>query len=296
MSESVDVGRSRGGLLSGLCDDAAIFPPGNLPLAQAVAAHRHHRASRHADLVGPFVVSGAHLDALEQVLSDEGGSGGMGAELRLAVTTRPGSVESLLERTASMRGARLAALEVTVEERVEPLEVVSSLRRLIAGTASVEVFVEVPRDERALTLIEALATTPFAAKFRTGGERADLYPDEAELANTLTAAVTAGVPFKATAGLHHAVRNTDATTGFEQHGFLNVMAATSAALSGAASPHVAEVLSQRDGKALADVLRRDGMATRKLFRSFGTCSIDEPVEELRRLGLLPDDETMQETT
>lgn len=41
-------------LFSGLCDDAAIFPPGDLPLPQAVPAHRLHRAAWYAELVGPF--------------------------------------------------------------------------------------------------------------------------------------------------------------------------------------------------------------------------------------------------
>ena len=45
------------GLLGGLCDDAALFPPGNLPLADAVPAHLAHLASRHRGLVGPFIVS-----------------------------------------------------------------------------------------------------------------------------------------------------------------------------------------------------------------------------------------------
>jgi hypothetical protein len=44
-------------LLAGLCDDAALFPPGNLPLAYAVPAQIQHLASEHRDLVGPFIVS-----------------------------------------------------------------------------------------------------------------------------------------------------------------------------------------------------------------------------------------------
>lgn len=43
----------------GLVDDAAIFPPGNLPLPEAVEAHRAHRSAWYGALVGPFVVDAA---------------------------------------------------------------------------------------------------------------------------------------------------------------------------------------------------------------------------------------------
>ena len=38
--------------LDALVDDAAIFPPGNVPLDQAVKEHREHREAPYAALVG----------------------------------------------------------------------------------------------------------------------------------------------------------------------------------------------------------------------------------------------------
>lgn len=98
--------------------------------------------------------------------------------------------------------------------------------------------------------------------------------------------VAAGVPFKATAGLHHAVRNTDPDTGFEQHGFLNVLLATEAAAHGAASEDIARILARRDAGGLATEVRGLSSRARGLFLSFGTCSIAEPLSELSGLGLL----------
>src|SRR5690606_1556339 len=104
-------------------------------------------------------------------------------------------------------------------------------------------------------------------------------------------AVTTGVPFKATAGLHHAVRNTDPKTGFDQHGFVNLLAAVDAVLSRADTDEAASppceraraVPSARPG-ALSDDRAAE---VRRRFLSSGTCSIAEPLEDLLGLGLVP---------
>src|SRR5699024_3025719 len=86
-------------------------------------------------------------------------------------------------------------------------------------------YVEIPRDSRRQEFIDGLAGSTVSAKFRTGGTSADKYPDEHELAAAIHTVIDASVAFKATAGMHHAIRNTDPDTGFEQHGFLNVLLA-----------------------------------------------------------------------
>lgn len=272
-------------LVAGLFDDAAVFPPGNLPLAEAVPAHFHHAAAAHRDLVSHLVVAYKDLQALEHVLANEAED----RMLEIAVTVPLHEVAAALEAATQIVQVRLRALEVTLSHRATPAEAMSALRATVACEPQAAIFVEIPRDDRRDEVLNALAGTGYFAKFRTGGVRAELYPDEAELAGSILAAVEAGVPFKATAGLHHALRNTDPATGFEQHGHLNLLAATGKALDGADTSDLANALADRDGERIAADVRALDPSVRQVFRCFGTCSIDEPIEELVQLGLLAPD-------
>ncbi len=277
-----------GPLLTRLCDDAAMFPPGNAPLSEAVPAHAEHRRASHAELVGSFVFPAGRLGELEEFLARSPYPG----ELVLSLTApQPTAVPSALDHAGALEAVTVAAVEIAVPGECGVDELFAALEQISTLRPEVALIVEVPRDGRRTAILERLAGSPYAAKFRTGGVVAEAYPDEAELADAITAAVTAGIPFKATAGLHHAVRNTASVTGFEQHGFVNVLAAVAAVLDGADTEVVASVLAERDGAALAarlTVLPAERAAeVRNRFLSYGTCSIAEPLADLRALGLVP---------
>ncbi|WP_409493012.1 hypothetical protein [Amycolatopsis sp. cmx-11-12] len=265
-------------LFAGLCDDAAVFPPGLAPLPDAVVAHDEYVSAWYADLVGPLVVAATALGDLDGVLA------GRDVPLPVAVTLPggPAQLAGVLKAVATLP-VKLDALEIAVPDGMGP----DALLAAISG-ATAPVYVEIPRDDRRVPLLTALSGTGHRAKFRTGGVRAELYPDEAELAAAVRTAVEAGVPFKATAGLHHALRNTDPETGFEQHGFLNLLLATDAVLRADGDPEA--LLAERDGAVVAARLRAldaDRVATARAgFTSFGTCSITDPLTELAGLGLL----------
>jgi hypothetical protein len=269
-------------VLAGLFDDAAVFPPGSLPLEQAVPAHVRHTRSAHAELVGAFVLTArdiARLAELTAALPEH--------SFGLSVTVALPDVSHALAAARRIPAVRLVGLEVAVPDGVGADTVVPALAESIDDDTGLTVYVEVPRDARREPLLAALAGTPYLAKLRTGGVRADLYPDECELAATVLAAVRAGVAFKATAGLHHALRTTDPETGFEQHGFLNLLVATDAAVRGAEEEELVQLLADRDGDRIAARVRGLSPRVRDLFRSFGTCSVAEPAAESAALGLLP---------
>lgn len=274
-------------------DDAAVFPPGDLPLAEAVVAHHAHLEASYARLVGPLVLRPADLPVVATTAAAPRGLGLRGArdERHALGTTSPLDADRLdvavvapdvpaaLEAVTAARdlpGLRLVALEVSDAT-------VPELRAHEEDLADVVVFVELPRERRQQGLVDALATSPYRAKLRTGGVRADQHPTETELAEAVLALARAGLPFKATAGLHHALRHTEPGTGFEQHGFLNLLAATRVAVDGGTLAEVTAVLATRDAD---ELLAAHPVGGTSLLGSIGTCSITDPVDELVALGLL----------
>jgi len=235
-------------LLEGLIDYAGLFPPAALSMQDAVRNYARYRAGEHAWALGRFVVP------LERV-------GEVPEEFSL-------SVLGVDEVKAS-----------TVEE----------LEQIKPGA-----FVELAD----LALLGELAVRGQRAKIRTGGLVADAFPATAEIAEFMRACKTAGVAFKATAGLHHPLRCTkpltyepNAPTG-KMHGFINVF------LAAAMLEQADAILAEEDPQAFSfddegaswreHRVSTHALATmrREFAISFGSCSFEEPIEDLRELGWL----------
>ncbi|MFE6747659.1 hypothetical protein ACFVGM_17520 [Kitasatospora purpeofusca] len=290
-------------LFRGLFDDAAVFPPGNLPVAEAVPAHLAHRAAPYAAAVGPLLCGAGRLGELaaaaDAVTGSAGGTasdgteaGGTGSRLRVGLVLPGGSSELGPALTAAAPFA-VAGVELATRDA---REAVAALDLLLPPDvpAAVELPRELLRGDGLEEVLDVLVDSPYRAKFRTGGVVAGAFPDEAELAGFLTGCAQRGLPYKCTAGLHHAVRHTDPATGFEHHGFLNVLLAAAETDPKAA----AEILAERSGAVLAEAVRsltdRQVTVIRNSFTAFGTCSIAEPLDDLAALGLLSPDLTSQE--
>ncbi|MFF7636762.1 hypothetical protein ACFZB9_26970 [Kitasatospora sp. NPDC008050] len=282
-------------LFAGLCDDAAIFPPGDLALPQAVPAHLAHRSAWYAELVGPFLCAAGRIGALSEQLA--AGEAPLEGQLPVGLIVPEGSAglaDALRAVTADPR-LRLAGLEVLADRDKPVAEGVRAVRaeldRLLPEYApGVDAAIELPRGPELLLGLDELEGSAYRAKFRTGGVTSAAFPGELELASFLYAAVYRKLAFKCTAGLHHAVRHDDEATGFAHHGFLNVLLATHAALSGAEHPELAGLLGERDGAVLAaklaDLDEGQARAARGAFTAFGTCSIAEPLADLLALHLV----------
>ncbi len=270
-------------LFAGIVDDAALFPPGNAPMATALSDHAHHRSAPYAGLVGPFLCPTTRVAELQETLP---------AEQALAVSL-------VVDADAADTGAAIAA--AGSDDRISVVAVEAPHARLghdaatlganVRRLPSVTGYLELDRQDIAMSLDLVAPTGGWqAAKFRTGGTTADAFPTEAELADFLVAGVERGLPFKLTAGLHHVVRGTEPHTGFEQHGLLNVLVATADALAREDLDIVVGSLAERDVERLVGRVRSwselDCLAIRGSFRSFGCCGVTDPIDELAGLGLV----------
>lgn len=148
-----------------------------------------------------------------------------------------------------------------------------------------------------LTQLDEIAKRGLKAKIRTGGVTVDAFPPIGNVAAFLRACKAKGIAFKATAGLHHPLRCVNALT-YEpnapvgtMHGFLNVF------LAAAMLDHAEAILGERDPQAFAfddegaswrnhRVSTDELEAMRRFATSFGSCSFEEPVADLKELGWL----------
>jgi hypothetical protein len=261
--------KARSSLFYDLFDDAAMFPPQNAPGSLAVATHLALKSGPYADYVGPLLVAFDRLSELGPSERDQ--------PLEIALVGLPRSHAVLLD------SVDIFGLERVWEgEDIEP----DAKTRLALEPASLDAV----EDLLGAVGEARIDGAPVIAKFRTGGVTADAFPSSEALAYCILGACNAGVPFKLTAGLHHAVRHTGVRTGFEHHGFLNVMVAVARCHAGADEAEVAEALAVRDAEALADQIRSwsagEGVAVRSSFTSFGCCGVEDPIQDLLDLGLI----------
>ena len=245
-------------LLSGLVDYAGLYPPACLPLKIVAERYNGFLHSPENWILNRLVLPASVLPEVEL---------GENWRVSLLVEEEPGPLPGQVE-----------TLETALPRRL-----------------SLPTYCEAP----------PAAIQGGFAKIRTGGLTPDKIPSAERVADFLVEAAGKHLPFKATAGLHHPVRSTQPLT-YERdgpradvHGFLNVFTAAAFAWKGLERERLVQILEERDPEAFVfgeEDLRWGGRvlaagdiraARRDFAHSFGSCSFEEPVSDLRDLGLLP---------
>lgn len=134
-------------------------------------------------------------------------------------------------------------------------------------------------------------------KLRTGGLEASAFPSSEQIAFVIKTCRDYEVPLKFTAGLHHPIRRFDPGVRAMMHGFINLFVAGVLAHAVALELHdIQGIIDEQDARefqfgdasvawneaeAMIDEIR---IARRTRVVSFGSCSVDEPLDDLRALG------------
>jgi len=296
-------------LLAHSIDYAGLFPPCSLALEPALSNQARYVRSDDAWMLNAFVLPLGQFDAAKKILSDFdpqhplrvsalGPKTEDAARFREMFTKTSDTIRSLSAYNVDLISVN--QLEMFLPDDVD-LALLKEARSIIG---SLPAFWEAPADraEQTIALLaehNSNADAPtFGYKLRTGGVTADAFPTSGEIAKALVAPATHQVPIKFTAGLHHSLRQYRDEVQTKMYGFLNVLgAAVLAAEHKWDEKQTSAMLDDEDAKSFSfedeffawrewkiDIKRLKDR--RRFVTSFGSCSFDEPREDLRALKLL----------
>lgn len=293
-------------LLSEIVDYAGLFPPSKLSMSEAVANYAAYKNGKYAWMLGRFVVpvsrlgefytrARGFLQNLEN--NDEKGV------WRLSILTGKEINETV--RIAEDFNANNSSGVVcdSLEVKAFSQEEIVMISNAVPDTFTV--YFELPLTDNLPDLVSTLARKKQGAKIRMGGVTPDLFPKTIDIIRFIKTCLEANVPFKATAGLHHPIRCFKSLT-YEPNapkgnmcGFLNLFLGTGFAREGFRSETLEQILEEEAKGAFdfkesgAQWQRKHHLNNHQLANlreksiiSFGSCSFEEPIEDLQEIGLL----------
>ncbi len=304
--------------LTQIIDYAGLYPPASLPLEEAFRNFVRYQNDPEVWMLARFVIPAQRFTELSQLAAQVFPSKGV---LSFSALGRGGnSAQEFFKNLAldildinTFRETHGSSVLVDMFETAVPASELNDPSRsdeLVTKAANIlhkerlMPFFEASFGDgwegRAQTLIGSLQKlNNVGFKLRTGGVEAEKFPSPEQVAWAIAVARDAGVPIKATAGLHHPMRHHDESVKTKMHGFLNVFGAgVLAYVNGLGSQDVRAILEDEDPvnfkfdetgfrwKSFAANNDQITDARKKGLLSFGSCSFDEPREDLRALGLL----------
>jgi hypothetical protein len=290
-------------LLADLVDYAGLFPPASEDMRPALENYATYLQSADRAALGRFIVPILRLRELEEAGTDLMPRGSRSEPWHLSVLVAEdvrSATEEMQKFNArhSSRGGR-AVIDVA-ELKASTVDEIGHQRRDLP--ASFTTYFEIPITGDVSSLVKVIAKAGARAKVRTGGVAPEAFPPAQAVIDFMVACQREAVPFKATAGLHHAVRaeyrltyEPESPKGM-MYGFLNVFGAAAVLYSGESEESALAMLEETDSSAFRfedDAIEWRGkritteqiLASRVEFAiSFGSCSFREPVDELAHLA------------
>ncbi len=289
-------------LLDGVIDYAGLFPPAALSMPEAVINYAKYKNSNYNWMLGRFILPIGRLEEFVENAKDFFSRDGKGA-WHLSVIAGDNIHETIRVlddfNAANAPGAICDTLELKADTQEEIVTLSNSVPDNYTN------YFEIPLNGDLPDLVSTIAINKQRAKIRTGGITTDMFPKAKSVIRFLRTCLAANVPFKATAGLHHPIRCFKPLT-YEpnspkgtMHGFLNVFLTTGFARVGFKEEVLEEIMEDEfsesfDFEDTGVAWHQDfSLSTSQLIHmrengivSFGSCSFDEPIEDLQKIGLL----------
>jgi hypothetical protein len=296
-------------LLNQAIDYAGMFPPCALALEPALRNQATYVRSAEAWMLNGFVLPVERFEPARQFLSEFdrqhplhvaalGPKTANAEAFLMALTNVTTAIRSFSTNDKDLNS--ISHLEMLVPNDVDAV----SLKKARSIVGDLSVFWEAP-PEKAEQTIALIArdnsdehTTTFGYKLRTGGVTADAFPSSMQIARALVSAASHDVPIKFTAGLHHPIRQFRDEVKAKMYGFLNVLGAAVLVTEHQwNADQVAIMLEDENPRSFAftddffawrdwKIDTKRLQQRRKFVKSFGSCSFDEPRDDLRVLKLL----------
>jgi hypothetical protein len=296
-------------LLAESIDYAGMFPPCSLALEPALRNQAQYIRSDDAWMLNTFVLPIVQFDSAKQLLPQFDPRHPLHVSALGPKTENAAAfLDALAEIEAAIRSLAAHNVDLVCVNQLEmwlpqgaDLLILDEARSIIGDLPA---FWEAPAERAPETITwltelnSGMDEPTFGFKLRTGGVTPDAFPTSAQIARALVVPSTHQVPIKFTAGLHHPLRQYREEVQARMHGFLNVLgAAILAAEHKWNEKQAAAMLEDENLKSFSfddeffawhewkiDLKRLNNR--RKFVTSFGSCSFDEPREDLRALGLL----------
>lgn len=290
-------------LLTNVIDYAGMFPPAKLSLKESLANYLQYKKSTESWMLGSFICPATKVrDFCEQI-----DWSAITPKHHLSLTSAANlddsqqltDLQSHLELANSLAKPHISiSLEIKLPQ--QPIANFMEYATPFCDKIYLEVPFDAPFDKE--TLQQKVGLKPnskWAFKFRTGGIVPEAFPSSEQLARAIIACRDAGIAWKATAGLHHPLRHFDEKIGTKMHGFMNVIgAAVLCQISHLTELQVCQILEEespeaflfqeetfrwRDFEASATEIEQ---ARKQTMQSFGSCSFDDPCDDLRECKLI----------
>lgn len=296
--------------LSQIIDYAGLYPPASLPLEEAFANFVKYQTEAEAWMLSRFIVPAKRLVELPNF---EG-------NLSFSLLGRGGKDADDFLENLNLDLADIHAFQETHKSAVLNMVETALPVSAFAGQSShglvneaadlfnrngLTVFFEIAagdewqaRAEKMIRALRKIKDKHVGFKLRTGGVTADAFPSTNQIAWAIASVCDAGVPMKCTAGLHHPIRHYNESVQTKMHGFLNVFCAGVLAVTNSLNPEGIHAILE-DENAASFVFDETGFSWKNLrvtnseilnariyMTSFGSCSFDEPRDDLRKIGIL----------